>query len=384
LDASPSVAAWEETGAVQLFLQRAQANSPDLRLTDENAATVVEICRRLDGLPLAIELAAARLAVLSLAELERRLEQQLSLLTGGARDQPARQQTMRGTIAWSVDLLNEPEQRLYRQLAVFAGGWTLEAVAAIADTERDVLDGLSTLVASSLVQRHEQPAGTSRYSMLEPIRQFAREQLGSAGEATVVRSRHAIFFSHLATRAAPLLGTREAAAWLDQLEREHANLWAALGWYAETGNAAAGIDLVGQLRGFWFARGFFTEGVAQATTILGLGGAHAPTPARARALATRAWLALWQGDYPRTIADCLEALAICAMSGDRTVEPYVRNTLGLAYDGTANPDAAREQYIEALGLAREMNDLQTLSRALVNLVNLTPDGAHRPVHHNAG
>jgi non-specific serine/threonine protein kinase len=363
----PPIEELGQVAAILLFVERARAALPGFALTPHTAAAAATICSRLDGLPLAIELAAARLNVLSLVELQRRLDQQLSVLTSGARDQPARQQTMRATIAWSYDLLDEPQQQLFRQFSVFAGGWTLAAASAVVTSEIDVLDGLTALVNGSLVQRSEQPDGTSRFSMLEPIRQFARELLEGHAEAAVARSRHAAYFCRLAAAAAPRLFGREVATWCDRLEREHANLRAALRWCVQAGRAAIGLELVGDLRNFWSMRGYLAEGIAQATTMLDLPGAAEPTTERARALATRSWLAVFHGDYPRAIADGDVALAICASRGYRELEPYVRNTLGIAYASTSNIEAAQTMYAQALALARDVGDEGTTVKALANL-----------------
>ena len=189
----PELEQLQQVAAIQLFVERARAANHEFSLTSENAPTVATICSRLEGLPLAIELAAARLKVLSLVELQRRLGQQLMLLTGGARDQPARQQTMRATIAWSVKLLDELQQQLFRGCAVFAGGWTLEAASAVVDSNVDVLEGLTGLIESGLVQRSEQVDGVSRFNMLDPVRQFAQELLEQQAETMPVQARHAAY-----------------------------------------------------------------------------------------------------------------------------------------------------------------------------------------------
>jgi predicted ATPase/DNA-binding CsgD family transcriptional regulator len=369
----PSVDELGHVAAIQLFMERAQEIAPAVALTHANAASIAAICEQLAGLPLAIELAAARLNVLSLSELQRRLDQQLALLTGGTRDQPARHQTMRATIAWSYTLLGEPERRLFREFAVFAGGWTLEAASAVATSGSDVLGSLTVLVASSLAQRGEQSDGVSRFSMLEPIRQFAREQLEEHGEAAEARARHAAFYGALGVAAAQHLTQQDAAAWCDLLEREHSNLRAVLRWASDTGASAAGLELVGNLRDFWFTRGYLSDGIAQATVLLQLPGAETATRDRARALATRAWLAVFHGDYPRAVADGHEALRICARCGDRTVEPFVRNLLGMAYSVANAFDAARTMFAEALDAARAVGDAQTLARVLVNLAGSVAD-----------
>ena len=360
----PAIDVLEQVAALRLFVERARVLTTGFALTADNAVTVATICSRLAGLPLAIELAVARLNVLSLAELLRRLDQQLGLLTGGARDQPERLQTMRATIDWSYDLLDERERRLFRQFSVFAGGWTLEAAGAVADADEDVLEGLSRLVAGSLVQRSETPNGESRFSMLEPIRQFARELLDECQEAADVEERHASYFCRMAAEAAPRLFGREAIDWCDRLKREHDNLRAVLRWSVESGRAAAGLMLVGHLRNFWLKCGFHREGVERATLVLDLPEAAEPTIARAEALATMAWLLMWQGDYERGIADGNEALEICARHDHHALEPFVFHTLAILYMPISAHNRARTMAEKALAGARDVGDPFTKQRAL--------------------
>jgi non-specific serine/threonine protein kinase len=366
-DSLPAIDVLIRVPAIHLLAERAHTADRTFSLSPRNAATVAAICQQLSGLPLAIELAAARLTVLSLAELHHRLEQQLPVLTGGARDVPARQQTMRATIAWSTDLLAGPERQLFSQFAVFAGGWTLDAASAVVTFDGDVLDGLTTLVQTSLVQRAEQPNGASRFDMLEPIRQFARELLEEHGETAVTAARHATYFGRLAADAAPQMFGREVARWCDQLEREHDNLRAALRWCSQAGQVTLGLALVSNLRDFWSMRGFHTEGIAQASTMLNLSGAADASIERAGALATRAWLLLRQGDYPRVIADGDEALTICASLGHHALEPLVLVTLGIVYSFTSNFETARALFGQALDRAREVGDTMTVVKALCNL-----------------
>ena len=363
----PPIEQLREVAAIRLFVERAQAATHEFLLTPPTDAVVAAICSRLAGLPLSIELAAARLSVLSLVELQRRLDQQLAVLTGGARDQPARQQTIRATIFWSYDLLGEPERQLFRQLSVFAGGWTLEAASAIVTPDVDVLDGLTTLVNSSLVLRSEQPDGLSRFSMLEPIRQFALELLEGHAEAAVVHLRHADYYRRLAAEAAPRLFGRDATGWCDQLEREHDNLRTALRWYVQAGQIKASLEMVDHLRDFWSKRGYHTEGIDQATIVLDLPGAAGLTIERAGALATRAWLLVRHGDYPSAIADGEEVLTLCASHNCHALEPVVLNTLGLAYEQTSTFDAARTMVAQALAIAQDVGDGLTMLRALTHL-----------------
>jgi len=367
VDDLPALDVLSQMPAMHLFAERARTATRAFALSEHNAATVAAICQQLSGLPLAIELAAARLSVLSLVELQRRLEQQLTLLTGGARDLPVRQQTMRSTIAWSVDLLTAPQQQHFRQLALFAGGWTLDAASAVTPSDGDVVDGLTALITNSLVQRTEQPDGTSRFSMLEPIRQFARELLEKHGETAVTAARHAAYFDQLAADAAPRLFGGEVAQWCDQLEREHDNLRAALYWCSQAGQVTLGLTLVSSLRDFWSMRGYHTEGIAQATAMLDQSGAADAPVERAGALATRAWLSHRQGDYHRMIADGNEALTICASLGHRALEPLVLTTLGIAYMCTSNVEPARAMFRQALNGARQVGDTMTMVKALCNL-----------------
>src|SRR5215217_500951 len=230
----PSVAELENVGSVRLFVDRAQAAKRDFGLVEANARAVAEICVRLDGLPLAIELAAARVKLLPPPALLSRLESRLKLLTGGGVDRDPRQQTLRGAIAWSHDLLAPEEQVLFRRLAVLAGGCTFEAAETIANPDGnlaiDVLDGLSSLVDKSLLRQEETESGEPRFFMLETLREFGLERLAESGEEQDVRSRHAEFFTQVAEEAEPSIWTAEAEQTLDNLEMEHDNLRAALGW----------------------------------------------------------------------------------------------------------------------------------------------------------
>jgi predicted ATPase len=250
--------------AVAFFVTCARDARPDFELTEANASAVAEICRRLDGLPLALQLAAARLTVLSPVGLLARLERRLPLLTHGPRDLPERQQTLRAAIAWSYDLLATAGQRLFRQLGVFVGGFTLQAVEALVEAGRDDVDPLeaiSGLVGQSLVFVQPLDETTPRYRMLETIREFALEQLDASGEAGETRRRHAEFFRDLAERAEPmLLGTPERRTWNAQLERDHDNVRAALAWsMSADGVLAVGVALAGALGWFWLMSGRLQE-----------------------------------------------------------------------------------------------------------------------------
>src|SRR5438876_2813097 len=259
--------------AVALFVERACEARPDFTLTSENAAPIVEICQRLDGLPLALELAAAVLSLLPPAALLARLERRRPLLTRGARDLPGRQQTLRNTIAWSYDLLEEGEQQLFRRLSVSAGGFTLEIVQAVCVFAADetsspaqaddgaVLEQLAHLLDKSLVQAQQGTGGEPRFTLLETIREYAAEQLAASGEEAAVQERHAHYFLKLAEEAEPHLFRPEWESWLEQLSREDANLLAALAWSkANQGAVQIGLRLAGALNYYWFLLGYLREG----------------------------------------------------------------------------------------------------------------------------
>jgi len=282
--------------AVALFIQRALDARPNFQLTIANAAAVAEICARLDGLPLAIELAAVRVKLFSPQALLARLEQPLTLLTGGARDLPARQQTIRATIDWSYHLLDANEQLLFTRLGVFVGGWTIEAaevVCAGAGTG-DVLEPLTRLVDNSLVQ--VEPRGDAvRYDLLETIRQYVWEKLAASGETDDMRGRHATYFLALA-EAAPEWHGPQRMAWLKQLETEHDNLRAALRWAVEQPTADIAVRLAGALGWFWYRHSDRSEGRTWLQHVLARDGAEKRSVAQAWLLYAQAELASWQGD----------------------------------------------------------------------------------------
>ena len=278
--------------SVQLFLERAIAANPKLTLTDKNAAAVVQICRRLDGIPLALELAAARVSVFSLEQIAARLDDRFKLLTAGSRTALPRQQTLRALIDWSFDILGEPERALLERLSVFSGGWTFEAAEAVSP-DLDVLNLLSQLVNKSLVVMEDE-SGETRYGLLETIRQYAREKLQAAGELETARDRHLDYFVSLAELSVPAIDTTEALAWFGRLQGEYGNLRAALEWGLEH-NIEAALRLVSALSDFWFRRGHTVEGINWATEALAraerqppLAGAAPRHPMRSQARAWRA------------------------------------------------------------------------------------------------
>jgi predicted ATPase/class 3 adenylate cyclase len=354
------------TEAVRLFVERAQAVRPAFRLTGENAPTVAEICARLDGLPLAIELAATRIKVLTPAQILPRLERRLSLLTGGARTLPDRQRTLRGAIAWSHDLLPDPERRLFARLSVFAGGWTLESAEAVCGPEGlglDVLDRLASLVDQSLVLGTGPAAGQARFSMLETIREFGQERLAAGGDLEPVRRRHAEHFLELAVAAEPHLTGADQGEWLDRCELEQANLRLALRWAADAGQADRAQEAAGALWRFWQQRGHLAEGRLRLQEALALPSGQGPAPARAKALAGAGGIAWWQEDIAAARRFYQEALAIERRLGDPS--PIADALYNQAFVVAAGGDfeAAFRLWEESLELFQQAGDEAGVARA---------------------
>jgi predicted ATPase len=363
--------------AVRLFVARAQAVKADFALTAENAAVVEAICRRLDGLPLAIELAAARVKVLPPKALLTRLEQRLPLLTGGGRDLPARQQTMRDTIAWSHDLLTPEEQLLFRRLAVFVGGFTLAAAGAVAsDADHPTLDpfeGLASLLDKSVLRQEPGADDEPRFAMLETVREFALEQLAASGEEATVRARHAAWCLAVAEAAGPGLNYGQAeAAWLAGLDTELDNVRAALSWFDHTGDAISVIRLVLGIEEFWWTRPYHAEVLGWLQPAL-RATADVRSAVRATALLLAASLTSFLGDASAAMAYAEEGLSIARELED----PFV---LGRAYwehgllCAVANDTAgAATAYAAALPLLRAANVPFWVAHALAEL----GDALHR-------
>jgi len=282
--------------AVRLFEQRAAAIDPGFRITDANAAAVVEICRRVDGLPLAIELAAARMGMFSPKSLADRLQQRLPLLTGGARDAPLRQQTIRDAIAWSYDLLASDEQWLFRHASIFTGGWTYEAIDAMASgSDLDVLDALTALTDQSLVVQMQQLDGSTRYGMLETIREYGLHRLVDAGEASDAASRNAAYVLEFVERASSAAITSAQAVWARRVLDDIGNIRAALRWAMERDPVQA-LRIASALRMFWVFNGFLREGGDWLESALA-NAPTAPTAIRAEAFSVAGELACWLGDF---------------------------------------------------------------------------------------
>ena len=336
--------------AVLLFAKRAEAVDPDFRLTADTAPLIAEICRRLDGLPLAIELAAARVKVLSPAALLVRLEHRLPLLTGGNRDLPERQRTMRDAIAWSYELLSSDEQALFRRLAVFVGGFTLDAAAAVAESAGgDAFAGVEALAAQSLAHRMGTGPGEPRFGMLETIREFGLEQLETGGEADTVRTRHAAFFAALAEESRASMEMNSSAG-LERLRAEDGNLLAALAWLERSADPAPFVGLAAALVDYWFVQSRHGEArrwLERAAVL----SERAPVALRARAHSAAGLVAIMQGDYAGAEGHLAAAVALWGRDGDPVGTATALGAYGLlAYrQGAYAP--ARERIERALALS---------------------------------
>ena len=360
------VPALSRAEAVRLFTERAQAVRPGFRVTGENAGAVGEIAARLDGLPLAIELAATRTKVLTPGQMLPRLEQRLTVLTSGARTLPERQRTLRAAIAWSHDLLDGAERRWFARLSVFAGGWTLESAEAVCDPDElglDALTALASLVDQSLVRRVDAAGGGARFSMLETIREFGQERLAAGGDLDLIRGRHSRHFLDLAEEAEPHLTADDQGAWLDRCDAEHANLRAALRWAIDAGEADRAQRAAGALWRFWQRRGHLAEGRRWLEEVLALPSGQGRTPARAKALAGAGGLAWWQEDIAAARAWYLEELAIERQLGDpaRIAEALYNQAFVAGAGGDF--DAAGRLFQESVDLSRQAGDEAGLARA---------------------
>jgi predicted ATPase/serine/threonine protein kinase len=317
---STSPSALLESPSIALFVQRAAAGRPDFALTSTNAGAILDICRRLDGLPLAIELAAARVKILPPAELRARIERRLELLTGGPRDMPERQQTLRRAIQWSYDLLTPAEQRLFRRLSVFAGGCTLEAIEAVCNTAEDlgvpVLEGVTSLVENSLLVQRLDGDGQPRFSMLETFREYGRDRLAESGEADATALAHAAYMLVIAEEETLGMTPAQRDAWLQVCDAEHDNLRVAVHYLMQSGNTEWSLRLAGALFRFWEQREHLTEGRDTLVRALAMPGGDAPTRERARVLYSCAVLSDLLGDNERAEAWAHEACTLYRQFGD--------------------------------------------------------------------
>jgi predicted ATPase/DNA-binding NarL/FixJ family response regulator len=409
----PPLAEIARSEAVRLFLDRARLSRPGFDLTEGNAGPITEVCQRLDGMPLAIELAAARLRMLSVGQIATLLDDRFRLLTSGSRAALPRQRTLRATVDWSYDLLSEVERALFDRLCAFAGGWTLEAAEAICSgpgiVSDQILDLMTGLVEQSLVLVEVDDGGTTRYQMLETLRQYGQERLAERGEAGLIQRQHVAYYVALAEAAEPELTGPQQVAWLDRLEREHGNLRAALRGSFAAGDAETAAHLCGMLGWFWYDHSHLREGSrwldgalstcgtlsmlvrARALLWAGLLGLHQEDYARSQAQLEES-LHLWQalgeeqsaafalnvlggvareqGDYER--ASCLYRAGLVAAQkvGDTRGIALARDHLGDMAQLQGDDERAATLYEESLTLFREVGDLRRTSVALMNLGNV--------------
>jgi predicted ATPase/serine/threonine protein kinase len=358
--------------AIELFVERARAVKHQFALTKENAPAVAAICSRLDGLPLAIELAAARIKLLSPAAMLTRLESRLSLLTGGARDLPARQQTLRNTVEWSYGLLNDAEQTLLRRFSVFTGGCTLEAVEAVCDTKGDlgldVLDGMASLVDKSLAQQVEQIDKETRFVMLSAIREYALERLAESNDESATRRAHAAYYLVLAEEGAEEIAARPE--WLDRYEVEHDNFRLAIDYLIKTGDAEWGLRLGAALFRFWETREHLMEGRDAIARLLALDGSRARPKLRARLLFAAGVLAAAQGDYSSARPMFEESLNTCVELNDNRGVAVAFNALAVSARDCGELTDASLLFERCLAIWKDLGDPAGIARALSNLASV--------------
>jgi predicted ATPase len=363
---SPETDGLAESPAVRLFAERAGAIVPNFAVSDDNVRVLTDICRRLDGLPLAIELAAARVKVLPPAAMLDRLERRLPLLAGGSRDLPARQQTMRDAIAWSYDLLSPDEQRLFRRLAVFAGGFTLEAAGAIAalqgDAGIDTFDGIAALVDKSLVRLDAEPGREPRYGMLETVREFAVERLEASGDGDAPRNRHMAYFVDLAESLTAELTGSELREPLARLAVELPNLRAAVTWALSRGEATTVLRLGMAAYFFLYVRGVPSEASRWLEDALAINGDIAPET-RVNGLLAAADMVTLRGDLERASALGSEALGIAEARGDLHAAAKAHGSLGVTDERKGEVERAATHFTEGLALLDGLGDAPAIEDA---------------------
>jgi predicted ATPase/DNA-binding SARP family transcriptional activator len=358
--------------AVRLFVERAAAAAPSFTLTDRNATAMGRVCQHLDGIPLAIELAAARVRALTVEQISQRLNDCFSLLTSGSRVALPRHRTLRATIGWSYELLGQEEQILFQRLSVFSGGFTLEAVEEVCSGEgikrNEILDVLSRLVDKSLVLVAEPRDGEARYRLLETVRQYGREKLLESGLAEAIRERHAIFFLSLAEEVEPKLKGAESRLWLEWLEAEHDNMRAALRWAADTGEAKTELRLAGALWWFWLRYGYLSEGRKWLEGTLERAEPSAHARARAKVLWGAGFLAFSQVNHPSARSRLEESAEISRKLGDKRGLAYALSFLSLVLTHQGDLASARPPAEDSIRLFREDGeDRWGLGIALTNM-----------------
>lgn len=353
--------------AVRLFVERVRSRAPAFALTSENARPVLEICLKLDGMPLAVELAAARVAALTVEQISEKLADSLGLLTGGSRTAVPHRQTMRATIEWSYQLLDERERKLFRWLSVFTGGWTLEAAEYVGSgggvNRDDVLDLLGKLVDKSLVITGAADGRELRYRMLEPVRQYGRELLEESGEVEQVRERHAEYFLHLAeTGQLELAGARQTM-WLGRLRDEHGNLQSAIRWSFRSNRPEMALRLTAAVWRFWDVSGFNERGLEWLEAALARDATR--SAARARALTGAGWLATFRGEYDRAVGLLEEGLALFHELGEKSAAALSLTHLGYAALHHGDNERVYALRKEAEKLRQELNDPQAIAYLLL-------------------
>ncbi|HEX3819695.1 MAG TPA: protein kinase [Candidatus Sulfotelmatobacter sp.] len=372
LKSIPPVEMLSRLPAIALFVERAQAVKREFALTRENAPAVAAICARLDGLPLAIELAAARIKLLSPSAMLTRLESRLNLLTGGARDLPSRQQTLRSTVDWSYGLLNSAEQTLLRRLSVFAGGCTLEGAEAVCDTKSDlgldILDGMASMVDKSLAQQVEQGHAETRFLMLSTIREYALERLAESDDEAATRRAHAAYYLVLAEEGAEDMVTHPE--WLDRFEIEHDNFRAALDYLIKTGDAEWGLRLGAALFRFWETREHLTEGRDASARLLALEGTAVRPKLRARIMFAAAVLAGEQGEHSAARQLFEHSLEICVELNDSRGVAVALNALAVNARDRGDFPAASMLFERCVAIWKDLGDSADIARALSNLASV--------------
>ena len=345
--------------AVRLFVDRARLRLLDFTVTQENAGAVARVCRKLDGIPLAIELATARMGALAVEQVAQRLEISLDVLKGASRTAAARQRTLRATLDWSHELLSEDERTLFRRLSIFAGGWTLEAVEVVCSGDGievdDILDLLGALVDKSLVVAWGTTSGALRYRMLEPVRQYAQELLEQGGQAEEVRDRHGAYFLALAEEAEPKLTGEQQTVWVERLEAEHDNLREALSRFLEWREGDMALRLGAALWRFWHVRGYLSEGAKWLERVLAE-GEPAASPARVKALEGMGWTFQYQGDQERAKATYEEMLMLSRELGDKGNVATALNSLGTVAALQGDNERSRALLKENLEVIEELEE----------------------------
>ena len=357
--------------SVRLFIDRAGLAQPSFAVTTQSAPALAEVCHQLDGIPLAIELAAARVKLLTVEQIAARLNDRFGLLVGGSRTAQPRHQTLRGAIDWSYDLLTDAERQLFHRLAVFAGGWTLEAAEAVCAggcvDSTEVLELLGHLVNKSLAVAEEDLTGAKRYHLLDTLRQYGRERLLASGESDAVRVRHATYYLTSAECAEPQLGQRRQAAWIERLGYEQSEIRAALDWLVTRGEVQQALRLAGVMSRFWEVRGQLNEGRARLAALLGMPGASAPTVARAKVLDGAAVLALYQFDVAAARALFKESLTLYREHQEMRGIAWVLIHLGWLCHDIGRWRAGRRFLLEALAWCRQQDDRRSVARCLTIL-----------------